>query len=76
MIRIFSQMHRTDKYLQNSSVIWPSLTKCLMNLVIVSLSPVAATKNSELAPASRKEFFDIQPTIECGFTLKRCMIRT
>ena len=33
---------------------------------------------SDFAPASSKEFLDIQATIECGFTLKRVrdMIRT
>ena len=25
----------------------------------------------QIAPVSSKEFFDIQATIECGFTLKR-----
>ena len=33
--------------------------------------PVAVTETSDFAPASRKEFLDIQTTIECGFTLKR-----
>ena len=34
--------------------------------------------NLDFAPASSKEFLDIQGTIECGFTLKRVldMIRT
>ena len=34
--------------------------------------------NSDFSPASSKEFFDIQATTECGFTLKhvRDMIRT
>ena len=33
---------------------------------------------SDFAPASSKEFLDIQATIECGFTLKRVrdMIKT
>ena len=34
-------------------------------------SSVAVTKSSDIAPVSRKEFFDFQATIECGFTLKR-----
>ena len=34
-------------------------------------SPVAVTSPSDFAPASSKEFLDIQATIECGFTLKR-----
>ena len=33
--------------------------------------PVAVTSPSDFAPASSKEFLDIQATIECGFTLKR-----
>ena len=28
-------------------------------------------ETSDFAPASSKEFLDIQATIECGFTLKR-----
>ena len=45
---------------------------------IVVSSPVAVTSRSDFVPASSKEFLDIQPTIECGFTLKRVrdMIRT
>ena len=34
-------------------------------------SPVAVTSPSDFAPASSKEFLDIQATIECGFTLER-----
>ena len=34
-------------------------------------SPVAVTSPLDFAPASSKEFFDIQATIECRFTLKR-----
>ena len=46
-------------------------------MVLVS-SPVAVTSPSDFAPASSKEFLDIQATIECGFTLKcvREMTRT
>ena len=41
-------------------------------------NPVAVTSPSDFAPASSKEFLDIQATIECGFTLKRVrdMIKT
>ena len=44
----------------------------------MSSSPVAVTSPSDFAPASSKEFLDIQATIECGFTLKhvRDMART
>ena len=34
-------------------------------------SPVAVISPSDFAPASSKEFLDIQATVECGFTLKR-----
>ena len=49
-----------------------------MNLVVVGSNPVAVTSPSDFAPASGKEFLDIQATIECGFTLKRVrdMIKT
>ena len=42
------------------------------------VTPVAVTSPSDFAPASSKEFLDIQATIECGFTLKRVrdMIKT
>ena len=33
------------------------------------ISEVSVT--ADFAPASSKEFLDIQPTSECGFTLKR-----
>ena len=38
---------------------------------ILSSSPVTVTSPSDFAPASSKEFLDIQATVECGFTLKR-----
>ena len=46
--------------------------------MVLDSSPVAVTSPSDLAPASSKEFLDIQATIECRFTLKRVrdMIRT
>ena len=46
--------------------------------MVVGSNPVAVTSPSEFAPASSKEFLDIQATIECGFTLKRVrdMIKT
>ena len=47
-------------------------------LSVVGSNPVAVTSPSDFAPASSKEFLDIQATIECGFTLKRVrdMIKT
>ena len=40
------------------------------SIVVLGSSPVTVTKPSEFAPASSKEFLDIQATIECGFTLE------
>ena len=39
--------------------------------LVLGSSPVAVTSPSDFAPASSKEFLDIQANIECGFTLKR-----
>ena len=46
--------------------------------MVVGSNPVAVTSPSDFAPASSKEFLDIQATIECGLTLKRVrdMIKT
>ena len=51
---------------------------CQYLSVLICPSPVAVTYSSDFAPASSKEFLDIQATIECGFTLKRVrdMIKT
>ena len=38
--------------------------------MVLSSSSVAIPWTSEFAPASSKEFLNIQATIECGFTLK------
>ena len=52
------------------------MVACSWLRVVAGWSPVALI-SSDLAPASSKRFFDIQVTIECGFTLKsvRDMIR-
>ena len=54
------------------------MVECLFMNVVVGSNPVAVTSPSDFAPASSKEFLDIQATIECGFTLKRVrdMIKT
>ena len=39
--------------------------------MVLGSNPVAVISPSDFAPASSKEFLDIQATIECGFTLKR-----
>ena len=37
---------------------------------VLGSSPVAVTETLDFAPASSKEFLDIQATIQCAFTLK------
>ena len=46
--------------------------------MFVGSIPVAATKTSDIASVSSKDFLDIQATTECRFTLKCVcdMIRT
>ena len=39
--------------------------------MVLGSSPDTVTSPSDFAPASSKEFLDIQATVECGFTLKR-----
>ena len=39
--------------------------------MVLGSNPVAVTSPSDFAPASGKEFLDIQATIEYGFTLER-----
>ena len=39
--------------------------------MVLGSSPVVVTSPLYFAPASSKEFLEIQATIECGFTLKR-----
>ena len=38
--------------------------------MVVNSNSVAVTETSDVAPVSRKEFLDIQATIECRFTVK------
>ena len=46
--------------------------------MVLGSSLVAVTLTLDMAPVLSTKFFDIQATIECGFTLKRVreMIRT
>ena len=75
MIRTYSQMHRTDKYSEHSSIIWlvwPNGSVLVDKLSgSVFESSCSHLKTSDFASALRNEFLDIQATIECGFTLKR-----
>ena len=81
MLKTYNQMHLTDKYSQHSSIILPSwLNGCVFvdELGDCGSSPVAVTYSSAMARASRKQFLDIQATVESGFTVKlvRDMIKT
>ena len=82
MIRTYNQLHRTGKYSQHSSIIWPVWLNGWVFVYELSgcgfESSCSSLKFQNFAPASSKEFLDIQATIECGFTLKRVrgMIRT
>ena len=42
-----------------------------ISVFIICVKAIMFTSPSDFAPASSKEFLDIQATIECGFTLKR-----
>ena len=75
MIITYTQIHRTDKWSQHSSIIWPvwlngsvfvyKLSGCRFE------SRYCHSKTSDIAPVSSKELLDIQATRECRFTLKR-----
>ena len=45
--------------------------RCIwLDLFIMSGTSLRVNPPSDMAPASSKEFLDIQATVECGFTLK------
>ena len=68
MIKTYSQMHRTDKFSQHSSIIWQVWVNGWVFVYELAI----------IAPTWSKEFLNIQSTIECEFSLKRVrdMIRT
>ena len=74
MIESYSQMHRTDKYSQHSSVTW---TVWLNGWVFVyelsscGFEPCCCHLNFRYRAFLSKEFLDIKATIECRFNLKR-----
>ena len=41
-----------------------------MNSMVVGSNPFAVSSTSDMAPLLSNEFFDIQATIECRFTLR------
>ena len=74
MTRTYSQMHRTDKYSQHSSIIWPvwlNVWVFVYELSVVGLSPIGVTLTSGMAHVSSKKYLDFQVTIKCEFNLKR-----
>ena len=83
MISTYTEMHRTDKYSQLKSVIWPVWLNGWVFVyegtkwfwVWVQLQSLKLQISRLLRARSS---FDIQATIECAFTLKRVrdMIRT
>ena len=74
IIITYSQMHRTEKYSQHSSIIWPIWLNSWMFVYELSVSGFKSRYchlNLRFVPVSSKEFLDIQATIESRFTLKR-----
>ena len=74
MVRIYSQMNRTDKYSeqrQSFDHLRQMLECSFKNYVVLRSRPVAVTSPSDFAPVSSTNFLDIQETSECRFTLKR-----
>ena len=74
MIQTYNQMHHTDKYSQNCSIIWVVLLNSWMFLYELSGCGFKSRYNeytSDIAPILTKEFLGIQATTECRFTLKR-----
>ena len=74
-------MHRTDKYSQHSSIIWPVWLNGLVFVYELSgcgFESSCSHLNFRFHAYFEQEFLDIQAIIECGFTLKRVrdMIRT
>ena len=74
MIVTYSQMHRTDTYSQHNLIILPVWLNSWVFVYQLSgcgfENPVAVTQTSDIAPVLRKQFLDIQATIECRFPLK------
>ena len=70
MTRTYSQMYRTDKYSQHSSIIWPVWLNGWTFVYEISDSgfePSSSHLTSDFPSASSKEFLDSQATIECGW---------
>ena len=80
-MRNYSQMHCTDKYPEHSWIIWsvwPIGWAFLYELRGSGSNRAGVTKTLDFAPAFRKNFPDMQATLECGLTLERVrdMIKT
>ena len=77
MLRTYSQMYHKKTYLKHISITLLVWLNGWLN-VVADRCLVAVTQTSAFTPASRKEFADIQATVECGATVKRFrhMLRT
>ena len=81
IIRTYNQVHRTDKYSQQSSIIWPVWLNHWMFFYKLSncvFEPWFRLLKLQISHLFRTKFLDIQATRECVFTLKRAcdMVRT
>ena len=73
MRRTYNQMYRTDKYAQHSSIIWPVGLNCQVFIYELSMREFDSScihLNYRFHFCFEQGFLDIEPTIECGFTLK------
>ena len=79
---VYMYMYIYNIFTRSNSTIetldWSYLVVTLRVILSVTLTPVAVTLTSDIAPVLSKEFLDIQPTTERRFTLIRLcdMIRT
>ena len=74
MTRTYRQMQCTDKYSQLSSIIWsgrPSGWTFLYEVICCGFESSCTHLNFRFQICFEQGVFDIQATIECGFTLKR-----
>ena len=80
MTRTYSQRHSTDKYPENSSIIWsvwPNRWVVVYELSDSWFKPCSSQVNLNFVPrASSKGLLNIHTTVECGFILKRVLYMT
>ena len=77
MIRIHSQMPRTDKYSKHSLIVWPVWLNSWVFVYQLSgcgFESRCSHWNLSCRTFLSKEFLDIQSTMKCGFTLRNMII--